>query len=107
MAILWPYMAIWQFMANSVTHLSSMTEAFVRQSGQIGVGVWGSGASSLWALQDFKLSRRSGHSKIIENHREIIENIRINMAIVGLFIGEMCLNNRFKSFLELICSRLV
>ena len=29
------------------------------------------------------------------------------MAIVGSFMGEMCLNIRFKGFLELICSRLV
>ena len=43
-----------------------------------------------------------------KNHRKIIgTNIGIIMAIFGSFMGKMCLNSGFKSFLELICSRLV
>ena len=46
--------------------------------------------------------------KSFENQRKIIGLIiGIVIAILGSFMGEMCLNNRFKSFLELICFRLV
>ena len=48
------------------------------------------------------------HKKIIgkslENHRKLIGII---LAICGPSMGEACLNNRVKSFLELICFDLV
>ena len=42
-----------------------------------------------------------------ENHKKIIGKHGIIIAFFGLFMGGMCLNNKFKGFLRLICSRLV
>ena len=35
------------------------------------------------------------------------KQIGLIMAIFGLFMGDVCLDNRFESFLEVICFRLV
>ena len=44
----------------------------------------------------------------IPNHKNYIwKIIGITMAIFGPNVGNMCLNNTFKSFLELICFRMV
>ena len=48
------------------------------------------------------------HRKIIRKSKENhAKNIGIIMVIVWSFMGEMCLKNAFRRFLELICFRLV
>ena len=81
-------------------------------------GVWASGWSS-WrpgllppeedvTFRLYNNSSSSTESSRAENQGKIIgTNIGIIIAIFGQFMGEMCLNNRFKSFLELMRFRLV